>query len=294
MGMGRVGTTVGWWGCVVVTLLSIHATPAAADGGGAAGLLNPVVIDVGTAWGAADERVPFDVRLTSSTGLVTGVQIDINFDSQTLIPTHPNEQDYPGAPFCEVNPDINKDASSFSYQGPNGIRAVIASSPNLGLIPDGSILFTCFVKVSALAPTGTYPLPCSNAQSSTALSVALPTICQPGAVEVIQHSEIDHYKCYQGSDLNSPKFTKQMVDTTDQFEDDAPTHVLGLKLVCAPVDKNGQGINDPAAHLACYGVKADAFGEEPRVLVSTQFQTTQFALQKPQLLCVPATKTLLP
>lgn len=267
--------------------------PAAADGGSATGLLDPVIIDVGTAWGSADEEAVFDVKLTSSTGLVTGAQIDINFDSQTPIAVHPNP-DFGGGPFCDVNPAINKDQSTFAFVGPNRIRAVIASTTNIDLIPNGATLFTCRVHISPSAPTGTYPLPCSNAQSHTALSVGLPTTCHPGAVEVIEHAEIDHYKCYQGSDLKNPKFSKRVVELTDQIVSDQEAEVLKLTFVCAPVDKDGQGINNPGAHLACYGIKAAALNSEPRALVSTQFQTSQFVLQKPALLCVPATKTLLP
>jgi hypothetical protein len=150
------------------------------------------------------------------------------------------------------------------------------------------------VHISALAALGTYPLPCSNALSSTPGGLPLVTTCTPGAVTVIEHAMIDHYKCYQGSDLKNPKFTKQPLLTTDQLIGNAPVTALNLKYLCAPVDKNGEGIDNPAAHLACYGVKALALDPEPSVLVSTQFQTTQFQLQKPKLLCLPATKTLLP
>jgi hypothetical protein len=264
-----------------------------ADSGSAAGLPLPVVIDVGTAWGSAGEEVTFDVRLTSSLGLVAGAQIDINFDSQTPIPPHENPI-FSGAPFCDVNAAINKNQSAFAYQGPNGVRGIIISFTNVDLIPEGAVLFTCHVQISPLAPTGTYPLPCSNAQSSTALGVPLPTTCAPGAVEVIEHTNIDHYKCYQGSDLKTPKFVKQALTTTDQLTTDDPNLVLNLKFVCAPVDKNGEGINDPAAHLACYGLKAQPLDQEPKLLVSTQFQMTQFQANKPKLLCVPATKTLMP
>jgi hypothetical protein len=60
------------------------------------------------------------------------------------------------------------------------------------------------------------------------------------------------------------------------------------------VDKNGEGINDPNAHLACYQLKEPTFAVRPMVEVSTQFQTSQFEVKKGALLCLPATKTLLP
>lgn len=278
---------------IVAGISLVLQQAGAADGGAATGILNPVVIDVGTAYGAASETAIFDVRLTSSLGLVAGVQIDISFDSQTPIPPHPNPI-FGGAPFCDVNPAINKNQSGFAYIGPNQIRAIIVSFTNLNLIPDGSVLFTCHTDISGSAPVGTYPLPCSNAGSSTAAAIPLPTACSPGAVEVIEHVVMDHYKCYQGNDLKTPKFTKQLVTTTDQLTTADETLALKLQFVCAPVDKNGEGIENPATHLACYGVKASALSGAPRVLVSTQFQSTQFQLQKPKLLCLPTSKTLMP
>jgi hypothetical protein len=69
---------------------------------------------------------------------------------------------------------------------------------------------------------------------------------------------------------------------------------MKLKFVCVPVDKNGEGIFDAAAHLACYQVVGSSLSPRPTVEVSTQFQTSRFELKRPKLLCLPATKTLLP
>lgn len=266
---------------------------AGEDGGSATSLVTPVIIEVGTAWGSADEIVSFNVRLNAPLSLVAAAQVDINFDPITPIPAHPNPM-FGGAPFCDVNPAINKDQSVFAFNGVNRIRGIILSLFNLDVIPDGAVLFSCHVHINSAAAIGTYPLPCSNAQSATPGALALPTTCTPGAIVVIAPTVIDHYKCYQGSDLKNPKFNKQAVLTTDQLTTNDPMTVLNLKYICTPVDKNGEGIADPSAHLACYGVKARAFDVEPRALVSTQFQATQFQLKKPKLLCVPATKTILP
>jgi hypothetical protein len=104
---------------------------------------------------------------------------------------------------------------------------------------------------------------------------------------------LDHYKCYQGIDLKSPKFAQQPANTTDQITAEQ-VEVQKLKYVCTPVDKNGEGIQDPAAHLACYQVKGADLAPRPAVDVTTQFQTSRFELKKPRLLCAPAIKTLLP
>jgi hypothetical protein len=42
--------------------------------------------------------------------------------------------------------------------------------------------------------------------------------------------------------------------------------------LCTPVDKNGEGIIDPTAHLCCYKLKAKALKPPPDVEVVSQFQ----------------------
>jgi hypothetical protein len=69
--------------------------------------------------------------------------------------------------------------------------------------------------------------------------------------------------------------------------------VKKVKYVCTPVNKNGEGIHDPTAHLTCYHVKGTDLSPPPKVEASTQFQTSQLELKKPKLLCVPSTKTVL-
>src|SRR6185369_10618791 len=83
---------------------------------------------------------------------------------------------------------------------------------------------------------------------------------------------LDHYKCYQGYDLQTPPFNPIATLTTWDQIGSAPVAVQKLKFVCAPVDKNGEGINDAASHLACYQVAAMNLAPRPLVQVSTQFQ----------------------
>jgi hypothetical protein len=107
--------------------------------------------------------------------------------------------------------------------------------------------------------------------------------------------ELDHYKCYQGKDLKDPKFVKLgAVETDDQIILDEKVDVKKLKFVCSPVDKNGEGVNSPSQHLACYLIKAANLPSQPSVDVETQFQTSRFQLKKGKLICLPATKTVLP
>ena len=107
------------------------------------------------------------------------------------------------------------------------------------------------------------------------------------------HAQLDHYKCYQGKDLKSPKFVKTTVTTSDQLTSET-VEVQKVKFVCTPVSKDGSVINDPNAHLICYQIKGATFASEPKVQVSTQFQISQFEIKKPKVLCMPGTKEIIP
>jgi hypothetical protein len=57
---------------------------------------------------------------------------------------------------------------------------------------------------------------------------------------------------------------------------------------CMPVDKNGEGILDPEAHLTCFGI-ARTF-DAPVVAVRNQFHDATLDLGSPEALCVPSLK----
>lgn len=107
----------------------------------------------------------------------------------------------------------------------------------------------------------------------------------------------DSFKCYQGKDLKTPKLQKLKcptgVETSDQFTTEC-VDLQKLKYVCVPVSVNGSPILDPSAYLTCYQIKGAALAPRPSVEVNTQFQTSQFELKKPKLICVPGTLSVLP
>ncbi len=94
--------------------------------------------------------------------------------------------------------------------------------------------------------------------------------------------QLDHFECY-GVKIspNLPRFFPSRVPES----------------LCTPVDKNGEGILDPATHLACYAV--DRL-DEPRppdlslgMRVSNQFGEDQrFDVTKPKTVCVPSSKEI--
>ncbi len=81
---------------------------------------------------------------------------------------------------------------------------------------------------------------------------------------------------------------------TDQFG----TRTTSLRRpdsICNPVDKNGEGIADPATHLACYRLR-DATGHlgAPRVTLTDQFGGETFTLTSARTLCLPSTQDGVP
>jgi hypothetical protein len=105
---------------------------------------------------------------------------------------------------------------------------------------------------------------------------------------------INHYKCYKIK-LNdaSADFTPAGVTVTDQFETNRVYEVKKPTRLCAPVNKNGEGIPVPAAHLMCYKVKSDTDHTrvEGQIHLRNQFGTDQQVdTIKEAELCVPAVK----
>jgi len=96
--------------------------------------------------------------------------------------------------------------------------------------------------------------------------------------------KVDHFKCYtaEGDSVN------QIVDLQDQFDIEPDVLVAKPKLFCNPVDKNSEGILNPAAHLTCYKINDD--GVKRNVFVENQFGVQTLKVGKPELLCVPSQK----
>ena len=96
---------------------------------------------------------------------------------------------------------------------------------------------------------------------------------------------LDHFQCYEAEgDL-----VNLIVDLEDQFGPEPVVLVGEPKLFCNPVDKNGEGINDPEAHLTCYEIEAG--GEVERVVViANQFGEQTLEVDDSELLCVPSAK----
>src|SRR5712691_431471 len=141
----------------------------------------------------------------------------------------------------------------------------------------------------------------SNQFGEQELTLVRPySLCVPAEKDGVTSAlAIDHFKCYQVERTSgTPPFKFRTVVLQDQFESKI-TSVRAPLLFCDAVDKNGEGILDPAAQLTCYRI-LDTEGQpefQPRpVTIDDQFTgETATAIRgvcrKISLLCVPPTTT---
>jgi hypothetical protein len=134
-------------------------------------------INLGTATGAPGTQVTFAATLSAAGASVAGTQNDIAFDAVNI----PVARDASGNPVCAVNPDINKNGTSFALQpagcsgsGCTGVTALVLALDNTDPIADGKVLYTCRVNISAAAAPGVYPLTISRVHMSDPSGAPIP------------------------------------------------------------------------------------------------------------------------
>jgi hypothetical protein len=113
--------------------------------------------------------------------------------------------------------------------------------------------------------------------------------------------DINHFKCYRvRRSPGTPRFTERDVHLADQFEIKNTT-VSKPFLLCNPVNKNNEGVPNPANHITCYKIK-DVSGQPPFVPQQPSV-TDQFVVQdlqtsrrtdcgRTRLLCLPSSKQI--
>jgi cysteine-rich repeat protein len=113
----------------------------------------------------------------------------------------------------------------------------------------------------------------------------------------VRPARLDHYECYRAQTAaGTTAFTPREIALDDRFESKLGK-VLRTAEYCAPVDVDGEGIVDPAAHLVCYTVR-DLPGQ-PRfarrtVAVEDRLGPQELSLRPARRLCVPATRDGVP
>ncbi len=105
-------------------------------------------------------------------------------------------------------------------------------------------------------------------------------------------TETDHFQCYSietKSGIRSVNGKPKRVTLKDQFRKKG-VKVKSPKWLCAPVDKNSEGLLHPVRHLLCYSLKAKKLSK--RVTIRNQFENKGVRVKKPKELCVPTLKTV--
>ncbi len=119
------------------------------------------------------------------------------------------------------------------------------------------------------------------------------TVPEPPAPSMLR---IDHFRCYKASSRSGGPADKPIVKLEDQFESRVARVGHAIRL-CNPVDMDGEGLLDGAAHLACYKLEriaADPVAPFVPKPVSIENQLGALALTARPLphLCVPARTTI--
>ena len=101
-------------------------------------------------------------------------------------------------------------------------------------------------------------------------------------------ASLDHFLCYKSKPTKgSAPFEPRDVTLADAFET-RETEVLRPKALCQAVDKNGEGVGDPAAHLESYQIKSSEKHEKVASFpVVNQLGSLTLATIKEDRLLVP-------
>jgi uncharacterized repeat protein (TIGR01451 family) len=200
-------------------------------------------------------------------------------------------------------PDPSTD-STVTDTLPPGVTFVSAT-PSQGACSDAAGTVTCTLGPLAVGASATIQIvvtaeatalsPLSDTATVTGVETDPAAANNSATAETMisPPTELDHFKCYKTKQIGT-KFDPRRVVLTDQFNTER-VNVVRPEAFCAPVDKDGSGINDPSAHLACYKIR-DVRGDEfpkfqkRRVEVTDQFGTHTLLLKKTRSLCLPSSK----
>jgi cysteine-rich repeat protein len=104
---------------------------------------------------------------------------------------------------------------------------------------------------------------------------------------------VDHFRCYKA---RAEDRVRRLVTLTDEVGQDQLI-VMRADAVCNPVDKNGEGILDPSAHLVCYTIaikESPATFSRRQLTLENQFGLLSIPVTRPRTVCVPSTKSGVP
>jgi hypothetical protein len=148
---------------------------------------NKPALQVSGGQGRPGDVVTVTATLTTAGASIAGTQNDIAFDpKQISVVAKAN-----GKPDCSPNRQLGKEGTAFSFLPPKcqtgtctGVRALVLSLSNVAAIPNGSVLYTCKVAISAQASPGAHPLSLSHAGFSNPTGQAITAATADGAITV--------------------------------------------------------------------------------------------------------------
>jgi hypothetical protein len=98
----------------------------------------------------------------------------------------------------------------------------------------------------------------------------------------------DHFQCYE---VKPAQFTQVNVTQVDRFGSQ-PETVRYPHRLCAPANKNGEGIHDPVQHLVGYETVRTPFTKVKGMVIVNQFGSTTIDLTRRDILMVPSSKSV--
>ncbi len=99
----------------------------------------------------------------------------------------------------------------------------------------------------------------------------------------------DNFKCYKAKFDPRERFDRRDVELTDQFGTIFARTLLPYDF-CNPVDKNGEGIENPQRHFMCYKLFAPPERRRHLLRGTDQFGSEELTVTQSRLLCNPAVK----
>jgi hypothetical protein len=143
--------------------------------------------------------------------------------------------------------------------------------------------------ISWLLAPSLAPLPGGGGTCTGAPNMCSVTTTSTSTSTTTSTTLIDHVQCYE---VKPAAFTVTTVTAQDQFG----TLSLSLRFphrLCAPANKNGEGILDPTEHLTAYKTKG-TFTKRFNQTVVNQFGTLTLDVVRPELFMVPTAKNGVP
>lgn len=115
------------------------------------------------------------------------------------------------------------------------------------------------------------------------------------APDADQH-EVDHHLCYSvAPTAGSAPLLRAEVEASDRFQT-RRLRVVRARHLCLPVDKNGEGVRNPARLLTCYRIRRLDRGAQHvsrRIYVTDQLGSLRRRTVVENQLCVPGTSPLI-